>query len=129
MAVPLTDNASEPAPAVVFAGWHVLAELDGAAPHVLDDEPRLRAALDSALRDCGATVCQVISKRFSPHGVTVLALLSESHASLHTYPEVGSVFVDVFTCGRQADPEQAVRSLAASLGAEVGSCRTVRRGR
>jgi S-adenosylmethionine decarboxylase len=113
---------------IVFAGWHVLAELDGASPHVLDDEPGLTAALESALRECGATVCEVVSRRFHPRGVTVLALLSESHASLHTYPEVGSVFVDVFTCGSKADPERAVRSLAAAIGASVQSCRTVRRG-
>jgi S-adenosylmethionine decarboxylase len=113
----------------VFTGWHVLAELDGAAPRVLDDESFLRGSLESALRDCGATVCQVISKRFSPHGVTVLALLSESHASLHSYPEAGSAFVDVFTCGVKADPERAVRSLAAALDASVSRCRTIRRGR
>lgn len=114
---------------IVFAGWHVLAELGGAAPEVLDDEPFLRGALESALRECGAAVCQVISKRFEPHGVTVLALLAESHASLHSYPEVGSMFVDVFTCGSKADPERAVHTLAGSLGASVQAVRTVRRGR
>lgn len=118
-----------PSGSIVFAGWHVLAELGGASPGVLDDEAFLLRALESALRECGATVCQLISRRFEPHGVTALALLSESHASLHTYPEVGSVFVDVFTCGSRADPERAVRSLAAALGAGVESCRTVRRGR
>jgi len=118
-----------PAPAIAFAGWHVLAELGGAAPDVLDDEPALCRALESALLDSGATVCQLVSRRFRPHGVTALALLSESHASLHTYPEVGSVFVDVFTCGAKADPERAVRLLAEALGASVGACRTIRRGR
>jgi S-adenosylmethionine decarboxylase len=113
----------------VFTGWHVLAELDGVPPALLDDEPFLRRALESALAECGATVCQVISKRFSPQGVTVLALLSESHASLHSYPENGSVFVDVFTCGPRADPELAVRSLAGSLGASVAHAQTIRRGR
>lgn len=113
----------------VFTGCHVLAELGGAAPELLDDELFLRAALTSAVRDCGATLRQVVSERFDPHGVTVLALLSESHASLHTYPEVGAVFVDVFTCGSQAEPERAVRSLARALRASVESCRTVRRGR
>jgi S-adenosylmethionine decarboxylase len=112
----------------VFTGRHVLAELDGALPAVLDDESYLRDALESALRECGATVCQVISKRFNPQGVTVLALLSESHASLHSYPEVGSAFVDVFTCGAKSDPELAVRSLAGALGASVARCQTLSRG-
>jgi S-adenosylmethionine decarboxylase proenzyme len=111
-----------------FTGRHVLAELDGASPVVLDDELYLRGALESALRECGATVCQVVSKRFSPQGVTVLALLSESHASLHSYPEIGSAFVDVFTCGQKPDPELAVRSLAGALGASVARCQTLCRG-
>ena len=113
----------------LFTGWHVLAELTSAPAALLDDERFLRAALERALHDCGATVCQVISKRFSPQGVTVLALLSESHASLHCYPENGSVFVDVFTWGPRADPERAVRSLADALSASIGRCQTIRRGR
>jgi S-adenosylmethionine decarboxylase len=110
-----------------FTGRHVLAELHGAPPAVLDDEPYLRGALESALRECGATVCQVISKRFTPQGVTVLALLAESHASLHSYPETGSAFVDVFTCGPRSDPELAVRSLAGALGARVTRSQTLSR--
>ena len=47
----------------------------------------------------GATVLQVICQRFAPQGVTALALLAESHASLHTYPEAGLAFWDCFTCG------------------------------
>jgi S-adenosylmethionine decarboxylase proenzyme len=111
-----------------FAGRHVLAELHGVPAAVLDDVAGLRRALEEALRAAGATVCQVISQRFVPQGVTVLALLSESHASVHTYPEVGSMFVDVFTCGDQADPELAVRLLADALGGADTTTTTVHRG-
>jgi ornithine decarboxylase len=58
----------------------------------------------------------------------VLALLAESHASVHTYPERGSVFVDVFTCGHRADPNAAVRLLGEALGATTSSVQTVHRG-
>ena len=61
-----------------------------------------------AVTEAGATLCEVISHRFTPQGVTVLAMLAESHASVHTYPELGAVFVDVFTCGDEADPVRAV---------------------
>lgn len=111
-----------------FAGRHVLAEFHGVPAGVLDDVAGLRHALEHALRAAGATVCQVISQRFVPQGVTVLALLSESHASVHTYPEVGSMFVDVFTCGDQADPELAVRLLADALGGADTTMTTVHRG-
>lgn len=109
-----------------FAGRHVLAELTGADPAVLDDEAGLRAAVGAVVAEAGATVLQVVSHRFAPHGVTVLALLAESHASLHTWPERGAAFADVFTCG-SADPERAVALLADRLGASV-TTRTVPRG-
>ncbi|MGH3436666.1 MAG: adenosylmethionine decarboxylase [Sciscionella sp.] len=111
-----------------FTGAHVLAEIDGVPAAALDDVMSLRAALRSALEQAGATVCEIISRSFDPQGVTVLALLCESHASVHTYPERGSAFLDVFTCGHAADPELAVRLLAAALGAGSTQVTVVRRG-
>ncbi|MFC4945570.1 adenosylmethionine decarboxylase [Pseudonocardia sp. GCM10023141] len=123
--MPLAD----PLPVGSFAGQHVLAELTGVDPALLDDEPRLRDTLVAALEQAGATVLEVSSRQFDPQGVTVIALLSESHASLHTYPECGSAFVDVFTCGQRAEPELAVRLLAAALHAPDVHTRTVHRGK
>jgi len=105
----------------------VLAELTAVEPGLLDDEAFLRAALSTALLEAGATVVEVIAHRFAPHGVTVLALLAESHACLHTWPERGAAFVEVFTCGDTADPERAVELLAARLDA-TRTAHTVRRG-
>lgn len=113
----------------LFAGQHVLAEFGGVDPALLDDVAFLRVTLEQSLDRAGATVCDVVSKRFVPQGVTVLALLSESHASLHTYPEVGSVFLDVFTCGNRADPELAMRLLAEAFAATSTNITTIRRGR
>ena len=67
-------------------------------------------------------------KQFEPQGVTVLALLSESHASIHSYPERGSVFIDVFTCGKRADPELAVNLLRDMLDAGVSRISVIHRG-
>src|SRR5437764_11065883 len=111
-----------------FAGQHVLAEFEGVDPALLDDVAFLRVTLERSLDRAGATVCDVVSKQFAPQGVTVLALLSESHASMHTYPEVGSVFLDVFTCGTRADPELAMRLLAECLGATSTRITTIQRG-
>jgi S-adenosylmethionine decarboxylase len=116
-------------PVGLFTGRHVLAELEGVDPELLDDEQFLRETLHSALSQSRATVCQMIAKRFEPQGVTVLALLSESHASLHTYPEDGSIFIDVFTCGHTAQPERAVQVLAEALKPAAQHVRTIHRGR
>ncbi|WP_282784151.1 adenosylmethionine decarboxylase, partial [Nocardia sp. CC201C] len=82
-----------------FTGWHVLAEFGGVDPQLCDDLERLESALRKSLVAAGVTICDVVHKQFEPQGVTILALLSESHASIHTYPESGDIFVDVFTCG------------------------------
>lgn len=112
-----------------FAGHHVLAEFDGIDPRLLDDLTFLRVSLERALDRAGATVCEVVAKRFTPQGVTVLALLTESHASLHTYPEVGSAFADVFTCGTHARPRLAIQLLAEDLGATDTRITSIHRGR
>jgi S-adenosylmethionine decarboxylase len=52
----------------------------------------------------GATVLQTIFQKFDPQGVTVLCLLSESHISIHTWPEDGKAACDVYTCG-DCDPK------------------------
>jgi spermidine synthase len=111
-----------------FSGRHVLAELDGIDPALLDDPALLAATLRSAVSQAGAKVFDVVSHRFEPHGVTVLALLAESHASVHTYPEFGTMFADVFTCGDQADPELAIRLLATALDAGAARLSVVDRG-
>ena len=115
-------------PASQFAGCHVLAEFAGVDPELANDPVRLRAILSGALARGGATVCEMVDQRFEPHGVTVLALLAESHASIHSYPEQGAMFIDVFTCGDSADAEQVVHLLRTELAASDAHIRTVLRG-
>jgi len=80
-------------------GKHYLLNLYGCSFVLLNDEHFLIDLLKNAAIASGATVCQTIHKKFDPQGVTVLCLLSESHISIHTYPELGNCYVDIFTCG------------------------------
>lgn len=109
-------------------GRHVLAELGGIDPALLDDAERLQAVLREALTEAGAHVRQVVAERFEPQGATVVAVLAESHASVHTWPELGGMHVDVFTCGDDADPVAAVRLLSAKVGAGDAALQVVDRG-
>jgi S-adenosylmethionine decarboxylase len=45
----------------------------------------------------------------------VLALLAESHASIHSYPEAGSLFFDAFTCGSNCEPERILDAVVEAL--------------
>ena len=85
-------------------GKHYLLNLFGCSFVLLDDEHCLIDLLEYAAKSSGATVIQTISKKFDPQGVTVLCLLSESHISIHTWPEDGKAAVDVYTCGN-CDPK------------------------
>lgn len=80
-------------------GKHYLLNLYGCSFILLNDEKLLIELLEHAATVSGATVIQTISKKFDPQGVTVLSLLSESHISIHTWPEKGEAAIDIFTCG------------------------------
>ena len=127
--VPL-DGARSPAlPSTASpVGRHVLAELGGIEPAVLDDVEHLRDDLAEALTEAGAQVRQIVTERFEPQGATVVAVLAESHASIHTWPEHGGMHVDVFTCGDSADPVAAVQQLARRVGATDTALQVVDRG-
>ena len=109
-------------------GRHVIAELLGGNPNLLNDEKYLRAALKEAAERAGGTVLDVTSHKFTPQGVTALALLSESHISIHTWPEHGYSAVDVFTCGSHTNPQLACDFLKKALECTGESVKVLERG-
>lgn len=106
---------------------HLLAEYWGCPADVLDDEEALRTLVVNASVAAGCTVLSVSSHSFSPVGVTVMALLSESHASIHTWPERGYAAVDVYTCG-DGDPRDAHPVFEVGLAATSSTTSIVQRG-
>lgn len=80
-------------------GKHCVAEVYGCQHDVLNDESLLVQMFKDAVELTGATLLNITSHKFEPQGVTVVALLSESHISIHTWPETGAAALDVFTCG------------------------------
>ncbi|MFM8543765.1 MAG: adenosylmethionine decarboxylase, partial [Vulcanococcus sp.] len=90
-------------------------------------EAFLRNAITSAAKRAGATLLNLITHRFDPQGVTGLALLAESHISIHTWPESGYAAVDVFTCGDHTMPERACIVLSEELDAGNYKLKSFRR--
>ncbi len=131
MQTPLTPTEkteSDSSPEFEASGTHLLLNLSGCSFALLNDEETLRDLAQRAARATGASVLQMVSHRFSPQGVTVLLLLAESHASLHTYPESGVLFWDCFTCGQECKPELGVPVLVEALGPKTVSERLIQRG-
>ena len=113
--------------ATEMVGKHCILELYNCDSAKLDDEAFLRNAITTAAKRAGATLLNLITHRFDPQGVTGLALLAESHISIHTWPESGYAAVDVFTCGDHTMPERACAVLIAELEASQHSLRSFRR--
>ncbi|HEX7056262.1 MAG TPA: adenosylmethionine decarboxylase, partial [Bacilli bacterium] len=84
--------------------------------------------LVEAAEASGATVLSVQSKQFEPQGATVLVMLSESHLSIHTYPEKGFAAIDCYTCGETVDPQVAVDCLVSVLKPEKVYAKKLIRG-
>jgi S-adenosylmethionine decarboxylase len=108
---------SSPPSTTDAVGKHCILELYDCDSQRLDDEAFLRDAITTAAKRAGATLLNLITHRFEPQGVTGLALLAESHISIHTWPETGYAAVDVFTCGDHTMPERACQVLVEQLTA------------
>ena len=107
-------------------GRHCFCELYGCPHYILNDEERLINVMKEAINKAGATLLDISSHKFSPQGVTIVALLSESHFSIHTWPEDSSAAIDVFTCG-EAKPELAIWHMILELKALRHNTRCVER--
>ena len=107
-------------------GRHLIAEFWGAS-NLVDPEPA-RAVLREAAEACGATVLGINLHDFGERaGFTGVAVLSESHISLHSWPEHGYMAVDVFMCG-ECDPRGAVDVLADHFQPAQTEVRVLSRG-
>ena len=90
----------------VAPGIHLLIDL-WECRH-LQDIARIESAMREAASICGATVLDIRLHSFGENaGITGVAILAESHISIHTWPETGYVAIDVFMCGR-CDPHGAI---------------------
>jgi S-adenosylmethionine decarboxylase len=75
------------------------------------------ATFGAALRRAGATVVQELSHSFPETGLTCVLILSESHAVLHTWPETGTVNIDIFSCSTRLKSREAIDELRRAFGA------------
>ncbi len=98
-----------------FKGTHFLVSYCDCDTDALSDVESLIAAMDMAVMQSGATILDSCKWVFPPTGLTMVYLLSESHASIHTYPEHGACFVDLFTCGEHCSSEKFDAAMRAYL--------------
>ncbi len=91
---------------------HILFELRGCSSKLLDDPEFIVMALQIGASRAKSKLLGVNCHHFKPQGVTAIAMLAESHISIHTWPEKELAMCDIFTCGVDATPELAVEYLS-----------------
>ena len=109
-------------------GVHVLMEYHDCDPAMLDDLAQLETHTVRAAKAAKATVIKSVFHQFSPHGVTGVVLIAESHMSIHTWPEHNYAAVDFFTCNHDMDYQLAYEMMGKALASKNHSYKLVERG-
>ncbi len=94
----------------------------------IESETEIESLLSQAALYANSTLLNISTKKFEPQGVTSLALLAESHISIHTWPEKNYVALDVFTCGAHTTPYKAINFLREAFNPKNVSIKEVQRG-
>ena len=94
-------------------GTHIIADFWGVES--IDDEKEIEEILKKSAEESGSHLLDINIYKFDPQGITGVAILAESHISIHTWPEREYIAVDAFTCGAHTDPRKAINCLRDSF--------------
>jgi len=109
-------------------GKHLLVEFYGCNKKKLNDLKFIEEAMTEAAKESKSTIVQVVFHKFSPHGVSGVVVIAESHLAIHTWPEHGYAAIDLFTCGEETDPWAAFYYLSEKLEAKIRTTLELSRG-
>ncbi len=109
-------------------GKHVILEMWGCCKDTIDNVEVVKEILVKATESVKATLVDVVCHRFSPHGVTGVAILAESHIAVHTWPEHGYAAADIFICGSSINPRNAAIYMTEAFCAKETSFLELKRG-
>jgi S-adenosylmethionine decarboxylase len=103
------------------------ADLSGCEALAALKREEITATFVAALKRAGASIVQVASHVFPGAGLTCVLILRESHAVLHTWPETGTVNIDIFSCSARLKSQEAIDGLSRSFGARRVSVQEIAR--
>lgn len=114
-------------PEADFLGDHFIAEFHLCNPAILNDLELISSIMNRAAEVSGATIIKPFFHRFSPHGISGIIVVAESHFAIHTWPEHSYAAVDLFSCGKFGYTD-ALRSIRDSIECGEYSVYRIRRG-
>jgi S-adenosylmethionine decarboxylase len=110
-----------------YAGIHLIVEFWQGKK--ITSSKKIEQLLLTAVKRAKSTPLETITHEFEPQGITGVVLLAESHLALHTWPEIGYIALDIFTCGDKAKPYKALDYLKKELKPKKVEITEVKRGR
>ena len=113
-------------PKFAYAGTHVVADFWGSK--VVKDEKELKQLLEGAAKAANSEPLKTSIYTFEPQGITGVILLAESHIAVHTWPEIGYIAIDIFTCGKKAQPMKALKFFEDYLNPKKMDVQEIKRG-
>lgn len=99
--------------------WHSLFDYHDCDPQGLADVAGLRRTLLAAIEEAGGTYVTDVFHEFSPHGLSAIVVIAESHVALHTWPEHRFAALDVFSCTQRLDQQRIATRLGEALLSEA----------
>ena len=109
-------------------GTHIIIECSGCNPDILNDLEAVKRILTEAAIAAKAEVRERAFHRFAPQGVSGVVVISESHLSIHTWPEYGYAALDIYTCGENTMPWKACNYAAREFEAKNVKITEIKRG-
>lgn len=108
-------------------GTHIIADFWGVEP--IEDEKEMEKILTKSASESGSHLLDINIYKFDPQGITGVAILAESHISIHTWPERQYIAIDAFTCGAHTNPHKAIDYLKESFKPEKSKIIEIKRAR
>jgi S-adenosylmethionine decarboxylase len=107
---------------------HLTIDMYGCSFESLNTIEFLKEAMMAAITESNMTLLSFTYHKFEPQGLTALALLTEGHMNVHTYPEKGYAAIDVFNSSDNSYPDQAPKVLKRFLKPEKIKITNIKRG-
>ena len=107
---------------------HIVADLEGIAQGLLDDSERLIQVLEYSARRAGLSPLTSWVYKFQPSGVSAVLIISESHISIHTWPEDSFAALDILSCSDQASALKTLDLIRQQLSPTNVQVKTIERG-
>jgi S-adenosylmethionine decarboxylase len=109
-------------------GYHILLEFHGCPSHIIKDSSLVESILLKAAQVSGVHIVKSFFHRFNPHGLSGVIVISESHFTIHTWPEYSYVAIDFFSCTKDVNLERGIEYLKKKLNPKSVSRIELKRG-